>query len=190
MTELKHHNQKFNWKAFFFPAAYFAGRGKVGKGIGLAIIGSLPVVCIAAPFWAGFKAKELQSTTFSWPKAISVGFFHLFLVVQMINGVSSYKKAPITSKVNKSMTDIEICHAILEKIRPSIERFNKLSAESDERVKLVYEKRFESESDKRYFRAVKKEIDKLNESMGGDDMNDFIRLECEKKGVKLNSGSK
>lgn len=63
----------FNWLAFIFSYAYYAGYNRLGKAFCLALAGALPFVFVVVPFYAGFKAnKELsiEEGQFSWPKAI------------------------------------------------------------------------------------------------------------------------
>ena len=72
----------FNIKAFFFPAGYYGGYGKVKKGLLLAVIGSIPVLFAIVPFYAGFKAnKELTDANFSWFKGLGVFAVHIFLLM-------------------------------------------------------------------------------------------------------------
>lgn len=65
--------KSFNWLAFIFSYAYYAGYSRLGKASCLALAGALPFVFVVVPFYAGFKAnKELPvgEEQFSWPKAI------------------------------------------------------------------------------------------------------------------------
>lgn len=182
-------NSKFNWKAFFFPAAYFAGKGQVGKGILIAVLASIPGVFLFVPFWAGFKAKTLQAASFSWPKAIGVFLLHGFLLVNVLNAIDSGKKA--SKEVSrKAMTAEEVCQELVNEMNPSFEKFNKLSVEIDERVNLIAQKRFESESDKTFFKSAKRELAELSETIAGDNMNEYLRNNCKEKGFKLLSESK
>ncbi len=178
-------DDKFNWRAFLFPAAYFAGRGEIKKGIFLALLGSVPVVFFIVPFWAGFKAKNIQGSGFNWPKAIGVFLLHGFLLTTTINSIKSTKKTEVTLTPSREMSVTDICQSLVDKLKPSILRFNKLNAEIDERVALVVQKRFESESDKSYFRGAKRELSNLQEEIAGENMNEFLRHKCKEKGFKI-----
>ena len=82
---------KFNLMGLLFCTSYYAGYGKVGKGLVCAAIGFLPITLIPVAIYMGFNAnKELPvgSTPFSWGKAIGVGVFQF--IFSMI-GVSVLK---------------------------------------------------------------------------------------------------
>lgn len=70
---------KFNVMALLFSSAYYAGYGKIGKGIMLAAIGFMPLTLIGVGIYAGINAnKELPvgNTQFSWGKAIGISVLH------------------------------------------------------------------------------------------------------------------
>lgn len=82
----------FNFLAFLFNSAYFAGKGNVKVGIILAVVGFFPLtnLFLSAPY-AGFKANKYFSSadTFSWGRAIAVFCLHLSImatVFRIING--------------------------------------------------------------------------------------------------------
>jgi hypothetical protein len=67
--------KSFNWMGLLFGGAYYAGYGKMGKGIAMGVISVFPLTAIMVSFYAGFKAsKELPVGTqaFNWGKAIAV----------------------------------------------------------------------------------------------------------------------
>lgn len=66
----------FNWLAFLFNSAYYAGKGKVKKGVIFALFAWLPIFMIPIGFYCGFKANsELTEETFSWKNALLVVAF-------------------------------------------------------------------------------------------------------------------
>lgn len=62
-------SKKFNVLALFFAPAYYAGYGKVGKGVVFAIIGFLPITAIAVNIYAAFRANRdlpVKQVPFNW----------------------------------------------------------------------------------------------------------------------------
>jgi hypothetical protein len=51
--------KKFNWLAFLFASAYYAGYGKIGKGLVFALAGTVPLAALVANIYAGVKATRL-----------------------------------------------------------------------------------------------------------------------------------
>lgn len=75
---------KFNWYAFFFNAAYYAGYGKVGKGIVLSIIGFIPLTMLCVGIYTGRNANRELSvgmSDFSWARAIGVAMFGVLITL-------------------------------------------------------------------------------------------------------------
>lgn len=76
----------FNWLAFFFNTAYYAGKGRATKGFVLALFAWLPIFMIPIAIYCGVKAnKEIDSSEFSWKHAIGVGLFQLFVGMIMFS---------------------------------------------------------------------------------------------------------
>ena len=95
MTEIvKKENTGFNFLAFLFNSAYFAGKGNVKVGIILAVVGFFPLtaIFISAPY-AGFKANKYFSSedTFSWGRAIGVFILHCIITVSVFNFLKVFK---------------------------------------------------------------------------------------------------
>jgi hypothetical protein len=68
-------DKKFNWLAFFFASAYYAGYGKVGKGLVFALAGLVPLAALVANVYAGVKANRelpIGNVPFKWAPAIAV----------------------------------------------------------------------------------------------------------------------
>ncbi len=96
LSELKMGNKtKFNWIAFLLNGAvYYAGYGKVKKGILLALIGFFPLTAFFVNLYAGFKAnKELpvKKEAFHWGKAISVLAVHVVILIIAASLIVSLK---------------------------------------------------------------------------------------------------
>lgn len=73
----KNKKKGFNWLAFIFSYAYYAGYGRIPKALALAVAACIPIVFIGVPFYAGFKANTdlpVGEQPFSWPKAILLAF--------------------------------------------------------------------------------------------------------------------
>lgn len=75
----------WSWKAAIFQGAYYAGKGKIGKGLIYSILGIFPLIAVVNFFRLGSKAnEELKSNSFSWGAAIFVGLInyvgYLFLL--------------------------------------------------------------------------------------------------------------
>ena len=67
----------WSWKAAIFQGAYYAGKGKIGKGLLYAILGIFPLIAIINFFRLGSKAnEELSQKEFKWGAAIFVGFIN------------------------------------------------------------------------------------------------------------------
>jgi hypothetical protein len=67
--------KKFNWLAFFFASAYYAGYGKIGKALVFAFAGIVPLAALVANIYAGVKANRelpIGSSPFKWIPAIAV----------------------------------------------------------------------------------------------------------------------
>lgn len=77
---------KFNWLAFLFSSAYFAGYGKLPKGLLLAVLGCIPFTLLCVMGYSGWHAnKELpiKKQKFHWPYAIIVYVIHAVLLSQV-----------------------------------------------------------------------------------------------------------
>lgn len=62
-----------NWYALLFGPYYYAGYGKLAKGVIMALIGSLPLTLILVNLYAAFRAnKELPigECEFNWKYAL------------------------------------------------------------------------------------------------------------------------
>lgn len=70
-------------QAFFFGPEVFAGKGKVKKGIILAILRSVPILgWVGVPIYSAIKAKkELEGEVpFNWKVMIGVMILDIFLL--------------------------------------------------------------------------------------------------------------
>ena len=79
---------KFNVMALLFSTAYYAGYGKVGKGILLSVIGFIPLTLIGVGIYAGMKANgelPVGKIPFSWGKAIGVSVLHSGITIFMVS---------------------------------------------------------------------------------------------------------
>jgi len=100
---------KFNWIALLINGgAYYAGYGKVKKGLLMALIGFIPLTVFCVNIYAGFKAnKELpvKKQEFNWGKAIGVFLFQgLILTVSsvLIKGwISEQPQAHVEQNVSQ-----------------------------------------------------------------------------------------
>lgn len=73
-AEIKSDDKGWNWAAAIFQGAYYAGKGKFGKGLLYAVLGIFPLIAVVNFFRLGSKAnEELTSKSFSWGSAIFVG---------------------------------------------------------------------------------------------------------------------
>jgi hypothetical protein len=73
IMSMENKKKGFNWLAFIFSYAYYAGYGRIPKALALAVAACIPVVFIGVPLYAGFKANAdlpIGEQAFSWPKAI------------------------------------------------------------------------------------------------------------------------
>lgn len=90
----KQEKKGFNFLAFLFNSAYFAGKGNVKAGIIMALVGFFPVtnLFLVAPY-AGFKANKYFSSedTFSWGRAIGVFIFHVAITISAFNFLKVFK---------------------------------------------------------------------------------------------------
>ena len=83
----------FNWLGFLFAPYYFAGYGKLGKGILMAILGLMPLTLLFVDVYGGFKAnKELpvKQVNFSWGKAIAVLVLHLAIMNAFVFAIKGH----------------------------------------------------------------------------------------------------
>lgn len=79
---------KFNVMALLFSTAYYAGYGKVGKGIVLSVIGFIPLTLIGVGIYAGMKANNelpIGKIPFSWGKAIGVSVLHSGITIFVVS---------------------------------------------------------------------------------------------------------
>ena len=90
-------NKGWNWLAFFFAPAYYAGYGKLKKGIIYAVISGFPLFGIVIAILGGKNAnKELPvgRVDFNWRNAVIaivitlVSGFVLKTTINALNGVS------------------------------------------------------------------------------------------------------
>ncbi|MCJ2164689.1 MULTISPECIES: hypothetical protein [unclassified Pseudodesulfovibrio] len=80
--------QGFSWMGLLFGGMYFAGYGKLVKGLIMGALSFIPLTAIAVHIYAGIKArKELPvgEQAFSWMNAIIV-----FCVTSAITGAVLY----------------------------------------------------------------------------------------------------
>lgn len=76
----------FNWLAFLFTTAYYGGKGKVTKGLVMALFAWFPPFLVIIGIYCGFKAnKEIDNEGFDWPKAIGVSVFQMVIGSIMFN---------------------------------------------------------------------------------------------------------
>ncbi len=76
---------KFNWVALFFAPMYYAGYGKIGKGLLFALIGFVPITAIPVNIYAAFKANSelpVGENPFSWWKAAIA--FALMAIIRIV----------------------------------------------------------------------------------------------------------
>jgi hypothetical protein len=77
----------FSWLALFFAPAYYAGYGKVGKGVFFAFLSAIPIINFIMYILAGFRARKelpIGQQPFSWGKAISIVFLQILLSIPLI----------------------------------------------------------------------------------------------------------
>ena len=81
---------KFNPMALLFNTSYYAGYGKVGKAMLLAVVGFIPLTLIPVAIYMGFSAnKELPvgQIPFHWGKAIGVGIFQALVTIVVVSAL-------------------------------------------------------------------------------------------------------
>jgi len=74
----------FSWMSLFFAPYYYAGYGKLNKGLIFAIIGFIPLTALIVNIYAGIKAKKelpIGKQDFKWGAAIGV-----FLIQVVLTG--------------------------------------------------------------------------------------------------------
>jgi len=74
----------WSWLGFFFTSIYYAGYGKVGKGIILAIIGLIPLVPLIVGIYGGVKAKSelpIKNQNFNWIYGIILIVLNIVLFI-------------------------------------------------------------------------------------------------------------
>lgn len=75
----------FNWWAFFFNSMYYGGKGKLQKGLIMALFAWLPIFTIIIGVYCGKKAnEELNEEGFDWKKAVGVFVFQLVVGILML----------------------------------------------------------------------------------------------------------
>jgi len=93
MNEQPVEKKGFSWLGFFFAPAYYAGYGKLLKGIVLGIISVIPLIGIGAYIYGGIKAKKelpVGVNKFKWGPAIvitlliSTTYFTLFSIKEFV----------------------------------------------------------------------------------------------------------
>lgn len=78
----------FNWLAFLFNSAYYAGKGKVKKGVMFALFAWLPIFMIPIGIYCGLKANnELEAQEFNWKNAIGVAAFQVVVGFVLLSGL-------------------------------------------------------------------------------------------------------
>lgn len=83
---------KFNPMAFLFNTSYYAGYGKIGKAMLLAVVGFIPLTLIPVAIYMGFRAnKELPigQIPFHWGKAVGVGVFQALVTIVVVSALKS-----------------------------------------------------------------------------------------------------
>ena len=64
-------NGGWSWMGFLFSAYYYAGYGKLQKGIVMMLLMCLIIPAFIIPFYCGFKAKSelpIKQVPFNWGK--------------------------------------------------------------------------------------------------------------------------
>jgi len=74
----------WSWLGFFFTSIYYAGYGKVGKGIILAIIGLIPLGLLIVGIYGGLKAKSelpIEEQNFNWMYGLILIVLNIILYI-------------------------------------------------------------------------------------------------------------
>ena len=88
-VENKSTNSGWSWMGFLFNAYYYAGYGKLQKGIIMMLLTGLIIPAFIIPFYCGFKAKNelpIQQIPFSWGKVgiLVLVAFVIQIVIQIV----------------------------------------------------------------------------------------------------------
>ncbi len=93
MTQVKE-KKGFSWMGLLFGGAYYAGYGKLGKGIVMSLLAAIPLTAIFVQIYAGLKArKELPvgELKFDWGKAIAAYSVTIAVVVGLVAASGNFK---------------------------------------------------------------------------------------------------
>ena len=85
-------NGGWSWMGFLFSAYYYAGYGKLQKGIVMMLLMCLIIPAFIIPFYCGFKAKSelpIKQVPFNWGKVgiVVVVYMVVQIVFQIIVGI-------------------------------------------------------------------------------------------------------
>jgi len=77
-------NKGWSWLGFFFAPNYYAGYGKIKKGIIFSLIQTIPIIgFFIVNIYAGIKAKKelpVGEQSFNWKLAIGVSFIQFIFI--------------------------------------------------------------------------------------------------------------
>lgn len=91
----------------FFGGAYYAGYGRLTKGLIMAILSFIPLTAIPVNIYAGLKAKKqlpIRKQGFEWPQAVFVFFIPVLLGGTILfftqSGTKTYTEADFRADVS------------------------------------------------------------------------------------------
>lgn len=99
-------SRKFSWLGLFFGGAYYAGYGRLGKGLIMSALSSFPLAAIIVQVYAALRARKelpIGEQPFSWPKAVAAYALTTLLMLAFI--APPFKQSVLVSDVSGYWTD-------------------------------------------------------------------------------------